>query len=52
MEIVPVQMNRTLLREIIAINLRIFYSNSKSLTDSLMTPAGMVGSTLLLRSRP
>lgn len=51
-EVVPVQMNRMLLREIIAINLTIFYHNSKILTGPPMTPAGMVSSTLLLRSRP
>ena len=51
-EIVPVQMNRMLLREIIAINLTMFYSNSKPLTGPPMTPVGMISSTLLLRSRP
>ena len=51
-KIVPVQMNRMLLREVIAINLTRFYHNLKTLTGPPMTPAGMVSSTLLLRSRP
>ena len=51
-EVVPVQMNRMLVRQTIAINLTIIYCNSKSLTGPPMAPAGMVSSTLLLRSRP
>jgi hypothetical protein len=52
-EVVPVQMNRMLLKEIIAINLTMFYRNSKIiLTGPPMAPAGMVNSTLLLGSRP
>ena len=52
MEVVPVQMNRMLSREVIAINFTMLYCNSKTLTGPPMTPAGMVSSTLLLRSRP
>ena len=51
-EVVPVQMNRMLLREVISINLTMFYRDSKILTGPPMTPAGMVSSTLLLGSRP
>jgi len=51
-EVVPVQMNRMLMREVIAISLTMFDSNSKALTGPPITPAGMVNSTLLLRSRP
>jgi hypothetical protein len=51
-EVVPVQMNRMLLKEVIVINLTMFHCRSKILTGPPRTPAGMVSSTLLLRSRP
>jgi len=51
-EVVAVQMNRMLLREVIAVNLTMIYCNSKTLTGPPMTPAGMVSSTLLLGLRP
>ena len=51
-EVMPVQMNRMLLRETIGINLTVFYCNSKILTGPPTAFEGMVNSTLLLRPRP
>jgi hypothetical protein len=52
MEIVPVQMNRVLLRGATAISLTTFYPQLRKLTGPPAAPAGMVSSTLLFASRP
>jgi hypothetical protein len=49
-KVVPVQMKRVLLQEATAINLTIFYPQSRILTAA--PPPGMVSSTLLFASRP
>ncbi len=53
-KVVPVQMKRVLLREATAVNLTIFYPQSRTLTGppTAAAVAGMVSSTLLFASRP
>ena len=51
MEVMPVQMNRVLSREVTAISSTTFHLQSRKLTGPPAAPAGMVSSTLLFASR-